>query len=113
MLTRHTILPENRPAGAAMSRNSASDGDVVDLVGIEMDDLEKEEDTRAVPDGQLAERKATGRSYEDRFESILRDYYYDEKTWWDAVEDLLKKDADFAEKVSCRSIYIRARCKLV
>lgn len=85
-----------------MSRNSASDGDVVDLVGIEMDDLE-DEDTRADLGGQLAERRTAGQSYENRFESILRNYYDDEKTWWDAVEVLLKKDADFAEKVSCSS----------
>ena len=70
--------------------------------GVEMDDLEKEEDP-ADPDYKPTERekrKAAGPSYEDRFESILTDDYDDKKTWWDAVEDLLKKDSDFAEKVS-------------
>ena len=81
---------------------SDDDGDVV---GIEMADLENEEDP-GDPDYQPTEKekRAAGPSYEDRFESILTDYYDDKKTWWDAVEDLLKKDAEFAEKVSCIAV---------
>ena len=57
-------------------------------VGIEMDELQ----------GRKEKKRA---SYEERFDSILTKNYDDKKTWWDAVEDLLKKDRDFAEKVSC------------
>ena len=38
-------------------------------------------------------KKVSGPSYEERFDSILTKYYDDKKTWWDAVGDLLKKDA--------------------
>ena len=75
-------------------------GDNGDVVGIEMAELEKEDDP-SDPEYQPTEKekRAAGPSYEDRFESILTDYYDDKKTWWDAVEDLLKKDGDFAAKV--------------
>ena len=72
------------------------------VVGIEMDDLDKEEDPTD-PDYKPTEKerkKAAEQSYEERFDSILTDEYDDKKTWWDAVEDALKKDGDFAEKVS-------------
>ena len=72
-------------------------------VGIEMDDLEDVEDPTDVDykPTRKEKKKALGPSYEERFDSILTEYYDDKKTWWDAVEDLLKKDSDFAEKVSC------------
>jgi len=71
-------------------------------VGIEMDDLEDVEDPTDVDykPTEKEKKKASGPSYEERFDSILTEYD-DKKTWWDAVEDLLKKDGDFAEKVSC------------
>ena len=73
------------------------------VVGIEMEELEKEDPTDVEYRPTEKEKKELARqSYEERFESILTDYYDDKKTWWDAVEDLLKKDGDFAEKVSCR-----------
>ena len=83
-------------------------------VGIEMDELEEQEDPTDL-DCQPVEEEETvvGPSFKDRFKSILVDYY-DEKTWWVAVEDYLKKDGDFAEKVgavlhSCLCSVIHAR----
>ena len=67
-----------------------SGGNAEGAVGIEMGELQDEE-----------EKEKKKASYEERFDSILTEYYDDKKTWWDAVEDLLKKDGEFAEKVSC------------
>ena len=82
----------------------SSDGDGVDLVGIDMDHLEKDEDPTG-PDYQLQPTKkknVAGTSYEDRFESVLMGGF-NEEPWWDAVDAQLKKDGDFAEKVSPRA----------
>ena len=82
----------------------SSDGDGVDLVGIEMNYLEKDEDPTG-PDYQLQPTKkknVAGTSYEDRFESVLVGSF-NEEPWWDAVDAQLKKDGDFAEKVSPRA----------
>ena len=83
----------------------SSDGDVVDFVGIEMDYLEKDEDP-AGPHYQLQPTKekknVAGTSYEDRFESVLVGGFNEEPRR-DAVDAQLKKDGDFAEKVSPRA----------
>ena len=68
-------------------------------VGIEMDELE-EQDHSANGEGRT--------SFKDRFKSILMGYN-DEKTWWVAVEDLLKRDADFAEKVRGSSVFLHTQ----
>ena len=86
-----------RLVGTAMSGDNAEG-----TVGIEMDELQDEEDPTDVDYKPTEkEKKASGPSYEERFDSLLTEYYDDKKTWWDAVEDLLKKDGEFAEKVSC------------
>ena len=48
-----------------------------------------------------AKETAAGPYYKfrDRFGSILT-AYDDERTWWDAVKDLLNRDGDFAASVS-------------
>ena len=83
-----------------------NEGDAVDLVGIEMDYLEKEEDVYAAgldcKSMGRKTKKAVASSYEERFESVLVDGYSKE-AWWDAVNSQLKEDADLAEKVSRRS----------
>ena len=56
----------------------------------------------------MEEMAAAGQSYKDKFESILT-AFDDERTWWDAVDDLLDKDGDFADKVSHRSAFLHAR----
>ena len=80
----------------------SSDCDGVDLVGIEMDYLEKDEDPTG-PDYQLhptkKKKNVAGTSYEDRFESVLMGGS-NQEPWWDAVDAQLKKDGDFAVKVS-------------
>ena len=70
-------------------------------VSIEMDELQDEEDPTDVDykPTEKEKKKASGPSYKKRFDSILR--CNDKKKLRDAVEDLLKKDDDFAEKVSC------------
>ena len=62
-------------------------------VGIKMVDLESKRN-------QLEEEETEQPSYKDTFKTILTDHYDDDETWWDAVEDLLKKGGEFAEKVS-------------
>ena len=42
-------------------------------------------------------------NFKDRFGRILT-AYDDERTWWDAVTDLLNRDADFAANVSCNKV---------
>ena len=48
-----------------------------------------------------AKETAAGPYYKfrDRFGSILT-AYDDERTWWNAVKDLLNRDGDFAASVS-------------
>ena len=65
------------------------------VVGIEMDDLEREEDPD-YPGDQL------GSPFKNTFASILK-VYKDERAWWVAAKDLLDIDVDFAAKVSCTS----------
>ena len=81
-------------AGLTMSGNN------VGHEAIEMASFEGTEDPGAAFLCELTEeKKAVGQSYGDRFKSILS---YSDKThtWWDSVEELLKTDKDFAEKVS-------------
>ena len=80
-----------------------------DVVGIEMDDLEKEEDPDDTDYQPTEERNAAESPYKKKFKGILTDGYDDQQTWWAAVEDLLKKDGDFREKVSCSSAFLHAR----
>ena len=42
-------------------------------------------------------------NFKNRFGRILT-AYDDERTWWDAVTDLLNRDADFAANVSCNKV---------
>ena len=87
--------------------SSDNEENPVDLVGIEVDYLEKEEN--AYGGGGLdchpavKKKKLSASSYEERFESVLMDGYSKE-AWWDAVNSQLKEDADLAEKVSRRSV---------
>ena len=70
------------------------------IVGIEMDDMEKEDKTTDLDYQPVEEEeKAAGSSFKARFKSILTDYH-DETTWWAAVAELVKKDGGFAEKVT-------------
>ena len=72
-----------------------------DVVGIEMDDLENEVDPHDSGDQPLEDRVAsTGSPFKDMFKSILTTYD-DERTWWVAVENLLKTESgEFAAKVT-------------
>ena len=56
----------------------------------------------------MEEMAAAGQSYKDKFESILT-AFDDERTWWDAVDDLLDTDGDFADKVSNSSAFLLER----
>ena len=75
-----------------------------------MVDLESKQDPPGADAQVKKAKKAKQKSFKKKFKSILKEHYDDEKTWWDAVEDLLKKDGDFAEKVgrSSRSAFHRS-----
>ena len=80
------------------------------VVGIDMVELEMGEDPD--PDDHPTEENnaADLRSpYKAKFKSILTEGYNDQMTWWVAVEDLLKRDHNFAEKVRCSSAFLQAR----
>ena len=81
------------------AKNDESGG----AVGIRMVDLESNQDPTDA-DHQLKGKKAKQSSYMN----ILTDRYDSKETWWDAVEDLLKKDTDFAQKVSRSSAFHRS-----
>ena len=75
-------------------------------VGVEMDELGEGKEFADLDCQPVEEKTVAEVSFRVRFESILMDYS-DEKTWWVAVENLPKKDSDFAEKVSCNSVCIQ------
>ena len=71
---------------------------------IEMDSLDWTTEDRedlgfAIAYQPTQEKNAVGPSYVDRFKSVLSDCDKTH-TWWDAVEEFLKQDGDFADKVS-------------
>ena len=76
--------------------------DNVGAVGIGMVDLESKRDP---PDADYRFKK---KKAQRPFMNVLTDHYDNEETWWDAVEDLLKKDADVAQKVSRSSAFHRS-----
>ena len=84
--------------------------DSEDVVGIEMDELENEVDPGDPGDQPMEDKVAsTGSPFKDMFESILT-AYDDERTWWVAVENLLKTESgEFATKVTEQQIYIQTR----
>ena len=80
------------------------------VVGIDMVELEMGEDPD--PDDHPTEENNAPdlRSpYKAKFKSILTEGYNDQMTWWAAVEDLLKRDRNFAEKARCSSAFLQAR----
>ena len=73
------------------------------VFGIEMDDLEREQDPDDPGDQPMEDRVAsTGSPFNDRFASILN-VSEDERAWWVAAKDLLDIDVEFEAKVSCTS----------
>ena len=71
--------------------------------GIAMDDLGKTADfdvsfAPSKKENRRFARQAT-RTYKDRFNDILTEWFDDKKGWWEAVEAALKKDEEFAVKV--------------
>ena len=83
------------------------------IVGIEMDDLEREEDPDDLGDQPMEERSAlTGSPFKDMFQSILM-AYDNERTWWVAVENLLLSGSgDFTAKVNNSSALWRTHSTL-
>lgn len=76
-----------------------------DIVGIEMDDVNREVD----PDDDGDQSSAsTGSPFKNRFASIL-EVSEDEKAWRVAANDLLASDVDFGAKVSCTFSRLRVR----
>ena len=73
-------------------------------VGIGMVELESKQGPTDA-DYQLAADNRAELSYKDTFKNILTERYDDEKTWWDAVEDLLKHGGEFLGKVSRSSVF--------
>ena len=71
-----------------------------DEIGVELDDIAADVDYKPSEKESKRANKETKVRYEDRFESILTDWYDDKKNWWDAVEDCIKKDGDFSTRVS-------------
>ena len=71
-----------------------------DPVGIEMSEVETEEDHGDQYNPLGDNRTAKESPYRTKFGSILKSYD-DERTWWDAVKTLQGREADFAAKVSC------------
>ena len=69
-------------------------------VELELDDIERDLEYKPSDKENKRAAKETRQRYEDRFESILTDWYDDKKSWWDAVEDCIKKDGEFSERVS-------------
>ena len=79
------------------------------VVGIEMDDLEREEDPDDPGDQPMEHSGAsTGSPFKNRFASILN-VSEDERAWWVAAKDLLDIDVDFEAKVSCTSSRLHVR----
>ena len=73
--------------------------DIGDPVGIEMSEVEMEED-HDVQDNPPGDNRTTKESpYKMKFGNILK-AYGDERTWWAAVKDLLSSDGNFAANVS-------------
>ena len=65
------------------------------------------------PTDQSIMKTAAGPSnkFTAQFASILM-VYDDEKTWWEAVNDFLVKEGDFAASVSCMSYQLQSTmCK--
>ena len=81
-------------------------GEVVDI------EMEEEGEDQADPHYPPIVKKKTAESwYKDRFRTILKADYRNKKTWWNAVEELLKKDVDFREKVSHYTLlHVRIIC---
>jgi len=79
------------------------------IVGIEMEDLEREEDPDDPGDQPMEERSALmGSPFKDMFQCILTTYD-NERTWWVAVEKLLNTETDdFAAKVKCSFVFWHA-----
>ena len=71
-----------------------------DPVGIEMSEVEMEEDHDDQDNPPGDNRTAKESPYKMKFGNILKSYD-DERTWWDAVKDLLDSDGNFAANVSC------------
>ena len=71
-----------------------------DTVGIEMSEVEIEEDHDVQDNPPEDNRTAKESPYRTKFGNILK-AYGDERTWWDAVKDLLGSDGNFAANVSC------------
>ena len=74
-----------------------------DTVGIEMSEVEMEEDYDVQDNPPADNRTAKESPYKMKFSNILKSYD-DERTWWDAVKDLLGSDGNFAANVSCSPV---------
>jgi ankyrin repeat protein len=74
-----------------------------DEIGVELDDIAADVDYKPSEKESKRANKETKVRYEDRFESILTDWYDDKKNWWDAVEDCIKKDGDFSTRIASKS----------
>ena len=85
-------------------------GDVHYTAGIVLENLGSEADVVDV-DIQPKENQneVEGLSFKGRFKSILTENY-DKELWWVMVEDQIKKDGDFAEKVRGSSVFLHIQC---
>ena len=71
--------------------------------GVAAIELAEKGEGEADPDYQSAKKETAAKaSYTDRFEPILKGDYNSKKSWWKAVDEQLKKDDDFIDKVSYR-----------
>ena len=78
-------------------------------VDIEMDEMGSAADLVDVNFQPMENRnEVEGLSFKGRFKSILTENY-DKELWWVMVEDQIKKDSGFAEKVRGSSVFLHTQ----
>ena len=84
-------------------------GDVHYTAGIVLENLGSETDVVDVDIQPMEnQNEVEGLSFKGRFESILTENC-DKELWWVMVEDQIKKDGDFAEKVRGSSVFLHTQ----